>query len=190
MRTLRLILALLLLATPLLNAQGTVNHVTEGQPAAAQDAAQSQKEQTPPDEAFRITITFKTAEGGKTTTQRTYAMVATSRSGSGIRDDSRVSVKTNPNTWQTMDIKTDVDIGQFHRTKTGDLYLDLRIFTENFVENPNAQEQNTMPIVRSHQYNVTPTLPIGKLVTVCSVVDAANDSKVDVQVLVQPLDAK
>jgi len=89
-----------------------------------------------------------------------------------------------------MDIKTDVDIGQFHRTKTGDLYLDLRIFTENFVENPNAQEQNTMPIVRSHQYSVTPTLPIGKQVTVCSVVDAANDSKVDVQVLVQPLDAK
>ena len=192
MRTLRLILALLLLSTPLLYAQGTVNHVTEGQPASGQDAAQAPKDSSPPDEAFRITITFKTTEAGKATAQRTYTMVATSRaSAPKIRDDSRVSVKINPNTWQTMDIRTDVDILQFNRIKTrNDVFLFLTISTENFVENPNALEQNTMPIVRSHQYNVTPTLPIGKLVTVCSVVDAANDSKVDVQVLVQPLDVK
>ena len=203
MRTLRLILAVMLLATPMLYAQEAGTQKTEPLPPPppappappaplAHDASQAQKDQTPPDEAYRITITFKTTEAGKTTTQRTYTMVATSRaSAPRIRDDSRIYVKTSPSSGQYMDVRTDLDILQFIRTKTGnDVLLSLMISTENFVNNPTDQDPYKPPIIRSRQYNVTPTLPIGKLVTVCTVVDAANDSKVDVQVLVQPLDAK
>ena len=200
MRTLRLILAVMLLATPMLYAQEAGTQKTEPLPPPppappappAHDASQAQKDTTPPDEAYRITITFKTTEAGKTTTQRTYTMVATSRaSAPRIRDDSRIYVKTSPSSGQYMDVRTDLDILQFIRTKTGnDVLLSLMISTENFVNNPTDQDPYKPPIIRSRQYNVTPTLPIGKLVTVCTVVDAANDSKVDVQVLVQPLDAK
>ena len=70
------------------------------------------------------------------------------------------------------------------------VYLDLRISTDDFVDNPAAQPPNTHPIIRSRQYSVTPTLPIGKVVTVYSAMDAVNDAKVEIQVLVQPLDAK
>ncbi|MGD0787775.1 MAG: hypothetical protein ABR898_07295 [Terracidiphilus sp.] len=91
MQTPRLILATLLLATPLLYSQGTVNHVSEGQPAPEQGAAQSQPAPNLPGEAFRITITFKTTESGKTTTQKSYMLVATpGQATPGLRDHSRV----------------------------------------------------------------------------------------------------
>jgi hypothetical protein len=86
-------------------------------------------------------------------------------------------------------VDTDVDVGSFK--KTGNLvYLSLRISTENYVDDPTAQASNTQPITRSRQYNVSPTLPIGKVVTVYSAVDAVNDAMVEIQALVQPLDAK
>lgn len=185
MQTPRLILATLLLATPLLYSQGTVNHVSEGQPAPEQGAAQSQPAPNLPDEAFRITITFKTAEGGKTTTQRSYMMVATpGQATPGIRDNSQVPVR-NVN----MHVDTDVDVAQLKKAGNS-VYLSLRISTENYVDNQSGQDPNTQPIIRSRHYSVSPTLPVGKLVTVYSAVDAINDAKVEIQVLIQPLDAK
>ena len=185
MQTPRLILATLLLATPLLYSQGTVNHVSEGQPAPELGAAQSQPAPNLPGEAFRITITFKTTESGKTTTQKSYMLVATpGQATPGLRDHSRVPVRNI-----SMLVDTDVDVGSFK--KTGNLvYLSLRISTENYVDDPTAQASNTQPITRSRQYNVSPTLPIGKVVTVYSAVDAVNDAMVEIQALVQPLDAK
>ena len=86
-------------------------------------------------------------------------------------------------------VNTDVDMGEF-KIAGNFVYLDLKISTDDFVDNPAAQPPNTHPIIRSRHYSVTPTLPIGKLVTVYSSADVVNDSKVDIQVLVQPLDAK
>jgi hypothetical protein len=194
MRTLRLIVAVLLLATPLLYAQEAGTQKTEAKPAPAQDVAQPQKEQSPPNEAFRITITFKTTEGGKTTTQRSYTMVATSGQSNprpGIRDDSRVHMKTSPGSGleEWMHNGTDVDVLQF-KMAGNSVLLCLNISTDDLVDNPTAQEPNPVPIARSRHYNVTPTLPVGKLVTVYSLVDALNNTKVDVQVLVEPLTAK
>jgi hypothetical protein len=68
--------------------------------------------------------------------------------------------------------------------------LNLRISTKSLANNPTEQGSNTHPITRFCQYNINPTLPIGKLVTVYSAVDAVNDSKVDIQVQVQPLEVK
>jgi hypothetical protein len=193
MRTPRLILAALLLATPLLHAQEAETQKTEPKAAAAQDAVQPQQTPNPPEEPYRITITFKTTEGGKTTTQRSYMLVATTNQHStnlGIRDNSHVTLTTGSNgSTGTFHLDTDVDLTQFKRIGNS-AYLNLMISTEDLAEDPAAQASNRVPIVRSRHYTITPTLAIGKLVTVYSAVDAVNDAKVDVQVLVQPLDAK
>ena len=192
MHTPRLILAALLLATPLLIARQAEGQSTEAKASADQGAAQSQPAPSLPDQAFRITITFKTTEAGKTTTQRSYMLVATPGDRNwhlGIRDDSRISGMGEPSGVTPPYVNTDVDMGEFKRTGNS-VYLGLTISTGDFVDNPAAQPPNTHPIIRSRQYNVTPTLPIGKLVTVYSAVDAVNDAKVEIQALVQPLDAK
>jgi hypothetical protein len=192
MHTQRIILAALLLATPLLYSQGTVNHVSDGQPAPEQGAAQAQPAPNQPDEAFRITITFKTIEKGKTTTQRSYMLVATPGDRNwhlGIRDDSHISGMADSSGLSFPYLNTDVDMVGFKRTGNS-VYLGLSISTDDLVDNPASQTPNTHPILRSRHYNVTPTLPIGKLVTVYSAVDAVNDAKVEIQALVQPLDAK
>jgi len=193
MQTPRIILAALLLATPLLYSQGTVNHVSDGQPAPEQGAAQSQPAPNLPDEAFRITITFKTIEKGKTITQRSYMLVATTAQNLyrnlGIRDDSHISGMADSSGLTFPYLNTDLDVSQFKRTGNF-VYLSLSISTDDLVDNPASQTPNTHPILRSRHYNVSPTLPVGKLVTVYSAVDAVNDAKVEIQALVQPLDAK
>lgn len=188
MRTPRLILAALLLATPLLVAQEAGSQSTETKAAAVQ----SQPTPNPPDAAFRITITFKTTEKGKTTTQRSYALAATAgerNSRLGVRDDSHISGMGEPSGLTSPYVNTDVDMGEFKRTGNF-VYLSLSISTVDFVDNPAAPAPNTHPIIRSRHYSVSPTLPIGKPVTVYSAVDAVNDAKVEIQMLVQPLDAK
>jgi hypothetical protein len=192
MRTPRLILAALLLATPLLLAQEAGTQKTEAKAAAAQGVAQCQAAPSPPDEAFRITITFKNTEGGKTTTQRSYMLAVTIRQDQdyardlGIRDDSHFSGTADSSGLSLPFAKTDVDLARFKRTGNS-AYLNLIISTDDFVDNP---AEHTHPIIRSRHYNISPMLPIGKLVTVYSAVDAVNDAKVDIQVLVQPFDAK
>jgi hypothetical protein len=191
MHTPRLILAALLLAAPPLIARQAQGQPADAKAAAGQ-AAQPQQAPKPPDEAFRITITFKTTEKGKTTTQRSYALAATAgdrNSRLGVRDDSHISGMGEPSGLTPPYVNTDVDMGEF-KFAGNSVYLALRISTDDFVDNPAAQPPNTHPIIRSRQYSVTPTLPIGKLITVYSAVDAVNDAKVEIQVLVQPLDAK
>jgi hypothetical protein len=182
-----------LLFTPLLLAQEAETQKTEAKAAAAQDAIQAQQAQNPPDEAFRITITFKNTEGGKTTTQRSYMLVATTNqqwTNLGIRDNSLVTLTMGPNgSVGTYNVNTDVDLSQFKRMGNS-AYLILIVSTEDIAEVPAAQASNSRPITRSRHYTITPTLPIGKLVTVYSAVNAVDDAKVEIQVQVQPLDAK
>jgi hypothetical protein len=190
MHTQRLILAALLLATPMLLAQETGSQKAEAKAAADQGAAQPQPAPNLPDEAFRITITFKTTEAGKTTTQKSYMLVATpGQNFTGIRDNRRFTLTTDSNQSSLFNVNSDVDVGSFKKSGNS-VYLSLKISTEDLADNPAAQAPNTHPIIRSRAYNVAPTLPIGKLVTVYSAVDAVNDAKVEIQVLVQPLDAK
>jgi hypothetical protein len=47
-----------------------------------------------------------------------------------------------------------------------------------------------LPLYHDRSFVINPTLPIGKLVTVYSAADAVNDTRIEVQVMVQPLDAK
>jgi len=190
----RLLLAALLLSAPLLAAQDDAQKIETQKveislAPAKEAAAQPQKETPPAHEAYRITINFKTTDGSKITTQRSYTLVATtSRVRPSIRDDSNVPVKSRDQ-YQYHHLRTDVDIRDF--SKEGDsVYLSLTIETSNIADGATAQDPNVPAITHNHNYTVSPTLPIGKLTTVYSAVDTVNDTKVEVQVLVQPLNAK
>jgi len=194
----RLLLAALLLSAPLLAAQDDAQKIeaqkveislAPAKEAAQPQAAQPQQEPKILREPFRITINFKTTDSGKITTQRSYSLVATtSRVRPSIRDDSDVPVKSRDQ-YQYHHLRTDVDIRDF--SKEGDsIYLSLAISTSNIADGATAQDPNVPAITHDHNYTVSPTLPIGKLTTVYSAVDTVNDTKVEVQVLVQPLNAK
>jgi hypothetical protein len=172
----------------------------------------------PPSEPLRITITFKTTEGGKTTTHRTYTLVSTTNESSlspKLRDDSQVPVFTggNMNQWHYQEVQTDVDIRDLK--KVGDLvYLALQISTRGITGSPETTREDTqkrsephsspddkaegnpntsslnIPITHSNSYTVSPTLALGKLTTVYSAIDAVNNTNVEVQVLVQPMPSK
>ena len=194
----RLILAALLLATPLIYAQDSAQDEQKAQKieiklVPTKEAAEPKKEPTPPHEPYRITITFKNTDGSKTTMQKTYTLVATTDADNpSIRDDSRVPVKTSANDAQNIQLNTDVDFIKFSKAADS-VYLGLRISTQTYaggVTTGEGYRVNMHPIINNHQYTVTPTLPIGKLTTVYSSADAANDTKEEIQVLIQPLSAK
>ena len=183
----RLILAALLLATPLLCAQET--------PAKA--------ETKPSPEPFRITVNLKTTEKGKITGQRSYVLAGTADRNihqPQIRDHSRVPVITGGDPanyeacrkqepgcqFQWTDIGTAIDLLDVKKADNL-LYLTLRISTDDLESGATMVNNGLPPVIRSRNLTVTPTLAIGKLTTVYSSVDAANDIKVEIQVLVQPL---
>jgi hypothetical protein len=171
MKTPQLILAALLLATPLLYAQET--------------PAKTETKPTP--EPFRVTINLKTTEKGKVTGQKSYMLTATTDKSvlnSQLRDTNRDPYTTSDTGGQFTysDTGTNVDISNF-KTVTNLVCLNLRISTTGAVD-------SGLMAKRTRQFTIAPTLPIGKLVTVYSAVDAVNDIKMEVQVMVQPLDAK
>jgi hypothetical protein len=191
----RLFLAALLISAPLLAAQDDTQKIeaqkveislTPTKETAQPQAAQPQQEPKILREPFRITINFKTTDGSKITTQRSYSLVATTESfNPSIRDNSQVPTKFHES-YNYQHLKTNVDIRSF--SKEGDsVHFGLAISTTDFAA---GQDPNAPVITHDHEYTVSPTLPIGKLTTVYSSVDAVNDTKVEVQVLVQPLNAK
>lgn len=186
----RLLLAALLLTAPLLYAQDDAQKIeaqkVEISLAPAKEATQPQKEPNVPHEPYRITINFKTTDGSKITTQRSYSLVATTASiNPSIRDRSQVPTKFHES-YNYQYPKTNVDIRSFG--KEGDnVYFGLVISTTDIAT---GQDPNAPVITHDHEYTVSPTLTIGKLTTVYSAVDAVNDTKVEVQVLVQPLNIK
>jgi hypothetical protein len=189
----RLILAVFLLATPLLSAQDEQKieaQKVEITLAPTKEAAVQPKKEAPPaHESYRVSINFKTTDGSKTTTQKSYTLVATtSRLLPSIRDDSDVPVKFREQ-YQNHRLRTDVDMREFSKEENS-VYLSLTIRTSSIAEGATAQDPNVPVITRDHDYTASPTLPIGKLTTIYSAVDSVNNTKVEVQVLVQPLDAK
>jgi hypothetical protein len=182
------ILAVLLLAAPLLCAQTAQTHQAaaakaenKAAPAQSGDAARQ-----PAHEPFQITITFKRFHDGKVTTDRTYTMLATTGERlPAVRDDSRYRVSASDEK-EHLDSDTDIDILDFKKSAES-IYLSLRISTQTFTM-PSPDEQQKWPVAHTHQYLVSPTVPVGKTVTVYSATDSIHDIQVEVQLLVQPFD--
>ena len=210
MPSLRLIFGVIVLAAPLLCAQDSAPTPADANktepkalPAHAPDAQIPAPNATPiaapaqlPFEPLQITITFIKRRSGRVTIQKTYTMTATtSQSDPQIRDDSRVPYQalaapgctTAPGSrsataeTQYFNSNTDVDVGGISNSKDT-VSLTLRISIDGIADNVTVP-----PILRSHRYVISPTIPIGKLSTVYSEFDVVHDTKVEIQLLVQPL---
>ena len=162
--------------------------------APAHNAAQSSTASKPAFEPLQLTIIFKRTRADKTTTQRTYTLTASpQQSDPQIRDDRRVPVKKDgsdagPAT-QYFNNNTDVDVNNIRRV--GNLVsLTLRISTDRISDNPPTDHPTADAILSSDRYTVSPTAPIGKLITVYSMADEVNNYTVEVQLLIRPLDGK
>jgi hypothetical protein len=192
MLTTRPILALLLMIAPMLCAQESATQKAETQKAAtaapAQSSAHTKRARQAEHESFQITILFKRYRDEKRVTDRSYTLLATTGEVMpAMRDDERYRTSLSDDK-DYLDHNIDVDILGFKRS--GDsIYVALRISTQNFVlDYPNGPPQ--LPVVAdTHQYLVTPTIPIGKLITVYAASQPLNKHKEEVQLLVQPFDA-
>jgi hypothetical protein len=175
----RLTLAALLLAAPLLHAQGA------DKPPAGQDE---------PRESFQFILTLKITDQGKVTTDQTYTLTAiNSTPGSfnfqspSVRDGDRIPIAVNTDGDKTqiqyIDVGTNIDLRDLR--KVGSL-LAMHIEIENSAAIPNPEVKSD-PIIRNTRYSISPAVPIGKQTSIYSSGDALNGHKVEIQLLAKPL---
>jgi hypothetical protein len=181
----RVILAALLIAAPMLCAQtaGTNKGASAKAETRTAPAHSGKKARQPAHEPLQITINFKRVYRGKLSSDKTYTLAATTNETlPAIRDDSRYHASASDEK-EYLDGNTDVDILALKRSG-GSIYMALKISTQTFgMDVP--EELPKLPVVGIHQYILTPTVPIGKRVTVYSSTDAIHNTTVEVQLLVQ-----
>jgi len=196
----RLVLAMLLLTAPMLRAQQQQAETREGgttRAAPDQGAARAAKTRRQNHESMQITIHFRVFQSEKAVTDRIYTLaVTTGEMMPVIRDDLRVHSSPNdaarsagaPSD-QYLDHDIDVDILDIQRSGNS-IFVGLRISTKYYsLDGPKGPP--SYPIVTdTHQYLITPTIPIGKLVTVYAATQVNNRRREEVQLLVQPFDAQ
>jgi hypothetical protein len=195
----RLILAILLLAAPMLCAQQQAG-AREGEAIKAvpnQGAAHAGKAKRQNHESMQITINFRVYEDEKRVTDRSYTLaVTTGEIMPVIRDDRRVHATPSdaarsavaPSD-QYLDHDIDVDILDIQRTGNS-IFVGLRISTKYYSLNGPKGPPSYPIITDTHQYLITPTIPIGKLITVYAATQVNNREREEVQLLVQPFDAQ
>jgi hypothetical protein len=193
----RLVLAILLLAVPTICAQQAATRAGENARAApAQDAARAGKAKRQAHESMQITINFRVYQDDRPVTDRSYTLaVTTGEMMPVIRDDLRIHASPNdaarlagaPSD-QYLDHDIDVDILDIQRWGNS-IFLGLRISTKYYsLDGPKGPP--SYPIVTdTHQYLITPTIPMGKLVSVYAATQVNNRRREEVQLLVQPFDA-
>jgi hypothetical protein len=205
----RVIVIGMLMVLPLLGSQGAGMH----EALAQQPEVSAQPRQTEHDvhakkvleadaDPLQITISFVKQRHGKVTIERTYTVTATTdMADPQIRDDTRVPYQSigkpagtattaekpdsvTKDETQYVNFNRDVDI-QNVRKRNGLVQLTLRISTEG-----TADDVSVPPILRSHRYVISPTLQVGKQTTVYSEDDVLQETKVEIQVLIRPLNVK
>jgi hypothetical protein len=206
MLRLRIVFVGLLIISPLLQAQEAAAHEAgadtaklNGRSGRVRNDAQTELSFA---DGLQITISFLKRRHGNVTIEKTYVVTATANlADPQIRDDTRVPYQSigrkepnstapqdkgdgSKNETQYFNSNTDVDI-QNVRKLNGLVQLTLRISMEGI-----ADDVSVPPILRSHRYVISPTLSIGKQTTVYSENDVRTDTKVEIQVLVQPLNVQ
>lgn len=178
MRTLRLVLAVFMLSASLAGAQQSTLKA-----AASQGGAVTPKARPAAHEPLEITIQFKRTFKGKLAACKTYTLEATTNEDlPALRDDTRYRASaTDPK--ETLDSDTDVDILALRR-QAEFAFIALRISTQTFgTDVPDMLPK--LPAVGTHKYVLTPTVPLGRMVTVYASDDRLHDTRVEVQVRVQ-----
>jgi hypothetical protein len=201
MPTTRLIFASLLIAAPMLCAQQPQTRPSQPRKAEIKAAPTanvtlSSKPARSAHEPLQLTITFKKTRNGKTITQRTYTIAASSQQADPqIRDDARYPVKKEStdvaSPTEYFNFNNDVDIHNIR--ESGDkVSLTLCISTDNYgvgVEEPGKRTLANTEL-SSHRYTVSPTVHMGKLATVYSLEDGVTNVRVEVLLLVEPFKEK
>ncbi len=192
MPTSRLILAALLLTAPLIAARQAQPQNAASKTAPIPRAASLSRLSQPEFEPLQLTITFKRIRGDKTTTKKTYTVTASSQQADPqIRDDSRIPMKKESSApvfpIEYVNGATDVDVQNIRKVRNF-VSLTLRIATEGYSEFSERPGANSS--LSSHRYIISPTVPMGKCITVYSMTDDVNNYKVEVQLLVEPLNEK
>jgi hypothetical protein len=189
MRISRLIFTLLMLAAPMLCAQQAhegATAKTSAKAAPAQGSTRSKRAPQPEHEALQITIIFRRFRDEQRVTDRSYTLVATTGEVlPAIRDDQRYRVSLSDDK-DFVDHNIDVDILGLKRSGES-IYVALRISTQNFALDVPGGPPKLPVVVDTHQYLITPTIPIGKLVTVYTASQPLRSQ--EVQLLVQPMGA-
>jgi len=178
MKSLRPVLAVFVLVASLACAQQTSPKV-----AAGQSGAVSRKALPASHEPLEIAIQFKRIFKGKLAACKTYTLEATTNEDlPALRDDSSFRASaTDPK--EILESNTDVDILALRR-EAGSVFISLRISTQTFgTDVPESLPK--LPAVGVHKYVLTPTVPLGKMVTVYASDDRLHDTRVEVQVRVQ-----
>jgi hypothetical protein len=139
---------------------------------------------------YEITIAFKRTYRGKLRTDKTYTLLATTGDLlPAIRDDSRFRTDASCTDQAcTIEGATDVDILRLQ--PRGDaIYIALKISTQT-IGMDEYDFLPKLPVAGTHQYLVTPTMPIGRRIIVYSALDANNNTSVEVSLLIEPFDPK
>jgi hypothetical protein len=188
----RLVFAALLLTAPLLHTQQTqAGSVKAGATHAA--AAAVGRAAQPTFEPLRITITFTKYRHDTTTTERIYTLSASSlQANPQIRDDRRVPVKKQNGDaipTQYFDSNTDVDVENIRMVKKF-VSLTLRISTDRIGDGSSSELPSGNEVLSADRYTISPTVPIGKQLTVYSMETRLNGGRVEISLLVEPLNEK
>jgi hypothetical protein len=174
----RAFLAAFMLAAPLVCAQQPPPKVVPNQGGAA-----THKARPAAHEPLEINLQFKRIYKGKLATCKTYTLEATTNEDlPALRDDTNFRASaTDPNA--ILESNTDVDILALRR-EAESVFIALRISTQTFgTDVPESLPK--LPAVGIHKYVLTPTVPLGKMVTVFASDDRLHDTRVEVQVRVQ-----
>ncbi len=184
--SLRIPLLYFLLAAAVANAQ---QHST-AEPAhtAATPQAAAHKTRASVPQSYQISIAFKRSFHGKPRTDKTYILLATvGEILPAIRDDAHFRTDTACTaTSSTIEGATDVDILTL-KPQGKLITVALKISTQTIGLDP-PDFLPKLPVAGTHQYLVTPTVLIGKRVTVYTNMDALNQTSVEVELLIQPFD--
>jgi hypothetical protein len=165
------LLGALLLTAPSLHAQGN------DKPASI----------LPSTEAVQLTLILKITDGGKLTTDQTYTLTASFPNflTPSVRDGDRVPVATeiagDKTAIQYIDTGTNIDVKEL---KSSGSTISMNIFLENSVAIADPTGKSD-PIIRQARYSISPSVPLGKLVTIYSSSDEGKGHKVDIQLRVE-----
>jgi hypothetical protein len=185
MLSVRIPLLCLLLAAAVASAQQLQPGTVQPAHAAALPRAAAHKARPSVPQSYQISIAFKRNYHGKLRTDKTYTLLATvGEILPAIRDDAHF--RTDAASSSTIEGATDVDILAL-KPQGKLITVALKISMQTIgVDTPEYLPK--LPAAGTHQYLVTPTVLIGKRITVYSSTDALNNTTVEVELLIQPFD--
>lgn len=184
--SLRIPLLCLLLVAAAAGAQRPRTDTVQPSHAATPPQASAHKARPSVPQSYQLSIDFRRNYHGKARTEKTYTLLATvGEILPAIRDD--VHYRMDAASSSTIEGATDVDI--LTLKPQGQLItIALRISTQTIgIDTPDFLPK--LPTAGTHQYLVSPTVPIGKRITVYSSNDAFNNTTVEVNLLIQPFDS-